>query len=202
VSASVSPLHRLMLLLAGVLAGYQVAVGIEGEAWLAIAAYTVAFGILLLTSVLVLLFGFDVLDKAVVVIMATLLPLGLSTGLVARHLPSVAWVYLGFAAIGLLGVIVTKSWVPGWPSTLTLSVVHGISGIAIVLLPTSAALRGAAPLGYGLVGIGGAIIGLAGLALALLQAGKPLMTRETVLRILPTVLLVVTTAFVLGFAVG
>jgi len=43
-------------------------------------------------------------------------------------------------------------------------------------------------------------MGLGGLLLALLKAGKPLLSRETIFRILPVLLLIMTALFVAGFA--
>jgi len=44
------------------------------------------------------------------------------------------------------------------------------------------------------------LIGIGGLLLAFLKVGKPLLSRATILRILPGLLLLMTAAFVLGFS--
>ena len=54
-------------------------------------------------------------------------------------------------------------------------------------------------LGIILVGLGGALIGVGGLLLSFLKAGKPILPRETIFRILPELLLLMTAAFVAGF---
>ena len=47
--------------------------------------------------------------------------------------------------------------------------------------------------------VGGALIGIGGLLLSFLKAGKPVLSREKILRILPGLLLGTTACFVLGF---
>jgi hypothetical protein len=53
---------------------------------------------------------------------------------------------------------------------------------------------------FSLVGLGGALIGLGGLLLSFLKTGKPILSRNTILKILPGLLLLTTAAFVLGFS--
>ena len=69
-----SPLDRILLLLTGLLAAYQVAVGIEGLSTLPIIAYTIAFGVLLVAGLLLIILGFDVLEAPVVLIFSSTLP--------------------------------------------------------------------------------------------------------------------------------
>jgi hypothetical protein len=78
--------------------------------------------------------------------------------------------------------------------------VHGIAGLTIFLLPLIQVLSGRIPPGFVLISVGGALMGLGGLLLALLKAGKPLLSRETIFRILPGLLLIMTALFVTGFA--
>jgi len=56
--------------------------------------------------------------------------------------------------------------------------------------------------GFALVGLGGALIGLTGLLLSFLKTGKPIVSREIILHILPGILLLMTLAFVIGFALA
>jgi hypothetical protein len=53
---------------------------------------------------------------------------------------------------------------------------------------------------FALVGAGGALIGIGGLLLLFQKAGKPILSREMILRVLPGLLLVMTACFVIGFA--
>jgi hypothetical protein len=196
-----TPLDRVLLLLTGLLAAYQVAVGINGLGAVPITAYTIGFGVLLVAGFLLIILGFDVLDSPIVVIVSTIIPLAISLGLVWEHLASFRTSYLVFAIVGFLAVTLTRSLpLKGKLPTLVLAIVHGISGMVIFLLPSVLAAQGVTRPGFALVGLGGALIGLGGLLLSFLKAGKPILPRTTILRILPALLLLMTAAFVAGFA--
>ncbi|HIE57623.1 MAG TPA: hypothetical protein EYP88_05275 [Anaerolineales bacterium] len=77
--------------------------------------------------------------------------------------------------------------------------VHGIAGLTIFLLPIFLPVNGTTAAGFILVGIGGALIGVGGLLLAFLKAGKPILPQQTILTILPGLLLLMTLCFVAGF---
>ncbi len=196
-------LNRLLLLLTGLLAAYQIAVGIEGMATTAIVAYTVAFGVLLVAGLLLLILGLDVLESPVVVVLSTVIPLSLSLGLVWEYLPGIRSPYLVYVIVGFLAVLATRLRpLPSKVPVIVLALVHGIAGLTIFLLPVVFSLTGRATPGFALVGLGGALIGLGGLLLALLKAGRPLLPRQAILKILPGLLLLMTLAFVAGFAVA
>jgi hypothetical protein len=198
-----SPLDRVLLLLTGLLAAWQVAVGIDGFAAVPIIAYTIAFGVLLVAGLLLIIWGFDVLDSPVVVIVSTAIPLSLSLGLVWQYLASFRTSYLVFAIVGFLAVTLTRSIpVPGKIPTLVLALVHGVAGITIFLLPIFLAVQGQVKPLFSLVGLGGALIGIGGLALSFLKAGKPLLSKELILKILPVILFLMTLCFVVGFKYG
>lgn len=199
----ISLLARLLLLLTGLLAAYQVAVGVDGLESVPIIAYTVAFGVLLVAGLLLIILGFDALDSPIVVVVATIIPLSLSLGLVWEHLASFRTGYLVFAMLGFLAILLTR-FLPlrGKLPTIVLAVVHGIAGLTIFLLPIVLAATGAARPGFALVGVGGALIGLGGLLLSFLKVGRPIVPREAILRLLPGLLLMMTAAFVAGFALA
>ncbi len=196
-----TPFDRVLLLVTGLLAAYQVVVGIDGLSALPIIAYTSAFGVLLLAGLLLIILGFDVLDSPVVVVVSTIIPLAL--GLVWQHLPSLRGAYLVFVILGFGAVVATRT-IPmrrKWP-TAVLAIVHGIAGLTIFLLPLLLVLQGAMKPAFALVGVGGALIGVGGLLLSFLKAGRPILGRETILRILPGLLLAMTACFVAGFTFG
>ncbi len=198
-----SVLDRILLLLTGLLAAYQVAVGIEGLSTLPIIAYTIGFGVLLVAGLLLIILGFEALDAPVVVIISTVIPLSLSLGLVWQHLPALRVLYLVFAILGFLAIIVTRtiemrSKLP----MIVLASVHGVAGMTIFLLPIILAFQGAAQPSFALVGVGGALIGIGGLLLSFLKAGIPILSREMILRVLPGLLLITTLLFVVGFSYG
>jgi hypothetical protein len=193
-------LDRVLLLLTGLLAAYQIVVGINDLSTLPIIAYTIAFGVLLIASLLMIILGFDVLDSPAVVIVATIIPLSLSTGLVWEHVPAWQMGYLVFAILGFLAVLITRIFpIPGRLPTIVLAFVHGVAGLVIFILPIVMVLQEQAAPGFALVGLGGALIGLGGLLLSFLRAGKPILSRERILKILPGLLLLMTACFVAGF---
>ena len=198
-----TPLDRVILLLTGILAAYQVAVGIDGFSTVPIIAYTIAFGVLLVAGILLIIWGFDVLDSPIVVIVSTAIPLSLATGLVWQHLASIRTSYLVFALVGFLAVTLTRSIpTPGKIPTIVLAFVHGIAGLTIFLLPILLSVQGTLNPLFSLVGVGGALIGIGGLLLSFLKAGKPILSRETILKVLPSLLFLMTLCFVIGFRYG
>jgi hypothetical protein len=192
---------RILLLVTGLLAAYQIAIGIDGLDLFAITVYTLAFGVLLVAGLLMLILGFGVLDSPTVVIVSTVIPLSLSLGLVWEHLASFRTPYLLFTIFGFAAVILTRSFsMPGKLPVIVLAIVHGVAGMIIFLLPIIFAINGQAGPGFALVGAGGGLIGLGGLLLSFLKAGRPILPRETIFKVLPGLLLVMTATYVAGFA--
>lgn len=197
----ISVLDRILLLITGLLAAYQI-IAMDGITGLAGWAYTIAFGVLLVAGLLIIIMGFEVLDSPWVVIVSTIIPLSLSLGLVAEYLPAWTIPYLIFVIAGFLAVVTTRLASPEKLATFTLAFVHGIAGMLIFLLPIVFALSGRANPGFALVGVGGALIGVGGLLLSFLKAGKPILPQKTILTILPGLLLLMTASFVAGFQLG
>ena len=196
-------LDRVLLLITGLLAAYQIVVGVDQMSTLPIAAYTIGFGVLLVAGLLLIILGFDALDSPVVVIVSTIIPLTLSLGLVWQHLASFRTLYLLFAIISFLAVILTRS-IPMQNKLpfIVIAITHGIAGVTIFLLPIITSMLGLSNPLFSLVGIGGALIGIGGLLLSFLKAGKPILSKETILKVLPVLLLLMTAFFVAGFKYG
>lgn len=198
-----SPLHRVLLLLTGVLAAYQIVNGIDDLASMPVAAYTIGFGVLLLAALLLAILGLEALDSPVVVVVSTVIPLSLSLGLVWEHVAPWRQAYLAFAILGFLAIALTRAIpISGRLPTITLAIVHGIAGLTIFWLPIVLAATGIARPLFALVGVGGALIGLGGLLLSFLKAGAPILSRTVILRVLPALLFLMTAAFVIGFRYG
>ena len=196
----ITPLDRVLLLLTGILAAYQVAVGIDGFSTLPIIAYTIAFGVLLVAGLLLIIWGFDILDSPWVVIVSTLIPLSLATGLVWQYTPANGIPFLVFVLVGFLVILLTRSLpMPGKLPTLVLAFVHGIAGMTIFLMPILLSLQGKTSPLFSLVGVGGALIGIGGLLLSFLKSGKPILSKEMILKVLSGLLFLMTICFVLGF---
>lgn len=198
-----SVMDRILLLITGLMAAYQIAFGIDITLTLPVIAYTISFGVILVAGLLLIILGFDGLNAPAVVILSTLIPLSLATGLAWEYLPSFRIIYLAFAVIGLTAIIITRSLtLPGSLSTGILALVHGIAGMTIFLLPIIFSIVGKAEPGFAFVGIGGAIIGVGGLLLAFLKSGKPIMSQKIILTVLPGLLFIMTLFFVIGFKAG
>lgn len=198
-----SSLDRVLILLMGLLAAYQIVVGIDKMDSVPILAYTIAFGVLLVAGLLIIILGFDALDSPVVVIVSTIIPLALATGLVYQHLASFRTPYLLFAIGGFLAVTFTRSiQMQNRLPVFTIAVVHGIAGLTIFLLPILTSLRGETHPLFALVGVGGALIGIGGLLLSFLKTGRPILSKEKILQVLPGLFLLMTVCFVAGFKYG
>jgi hypothetical protein len=198
-----SVLGRILLLITGLLAAYQIAFGLDGLPTAVTIAYTVAFGVLLVAGLLLIILGFEVLDTPAVVIVSTLIPLSLATGLIWEYNPSFRIFYLIFAIIGILAVSVTRIIpTPGKLPIILLAVVHGLAGMTIFVLPINLSISGEAAPGFALVGVGGAFIGVGGLLLAFLKSGRPVLSKKLILTVLPGLLLLMTLSFVAGFKFG
>ena len=194
------PLDRILLLATALIASYQVVQGIDHMNSMAIACYTIAFGILIVASLLMIILGFEVLDSHLVVIASTLIPLSLALGLVSQFLRQILIPYGIFIVFGFIAIVVTRYTSPKRLAVIMLAIVHGVAGLTIFFLPFVLTFRNSVPLGFVLVGVGGMLIGLGGLLLSFLKTGKPLLSREKILAVFPSLLLLTTTAFVSGFA--
>ncbi len=199
----VTPLNRILLLVTCLLSAYQVAVGLNGLESIPIVAYTIAFGVLLVAGLLMIILGFEALNSRIVVMVSTIIPLSLSLGLIWEHVYTWRIPYLVFACLGYLAVIVTRMVnIPIRLSTGILAIVHGVAGMVVFLLPTILSAQGFTQPWFALVGLGGALIGLAGLLLYYIRTGRPIVSRDIILSILPAILLLMTGSFVLGFTLA
>ena len=150
----ISILNRILLLATSLLAAYQIAVGIDGLSTVPVICYTIGFGVLLVSSLLILILGYEVLDSPIVVVVATIIPLTISLGLVWEYLPAWRVPYLVFVLGGFLAILVTRLFSTRRPATILLAVVHGIAGLVIFILPIYLSLTGRVNPGFILVGIG------------------------------------------------
>lgn len=194
-----TPIERLILLATALLAAYQVGVGIEGLGSWVIAFYTVGFGVLLVSSLLLLIMGYEILGTPAVVLLATVLPLSLATGLVAEFIPVAMVAFILFDLSGLFVIALARRFASRSQATIILAVVHAVAGLIILILPLWLSLAGAAPAGFVWVSLGGALTGLTGLMLFFLRLSPPRLPVEKWIAAFPLVLLFSTAAFVAGF---
>jgi len=164
--------------------------------------YMIAFAVLLVAGLLLIFLTYTVLENPLVIIVAVLIPLALSYGLMRQFLPQYEKPYLVFAILGFLALAITRLATPGLPATITLIIVHTVAGLTIFGLPFWAVNQKLAPTGFVGVGIGGALIGIGGIALAFLKTGSQLLffSASVVFAILAPLLLLMALAFAWGFA--
>lgn len=161
----------------------------------------IGFLVLLVAGLLLIIFTYDALASPLVIIVAVLIPGGISAGLLARTYPRFERAYLVFIVAGLLAVAITRFSGPPSLATITLIIVHTVAGLTIFFMPISAVSRKVETSGYLWVTVGGALIGLGGIALAFLKTGSQLLffSAEFVFLILAPLLLLMTLAFTAGF---
>ncbi len=196
----VSISERILLLLTALISGYYVVDGLEKYSGVVSLYFTIAFGILLIAVILLVLFGFEILNDPIVVIVAALIPLSLSLGLIYKYLHSYHIVYLIFTIVGFLSILLTRYFASKRIATLTLVLVHGISGVIIFLLPIGIYIKGFSSPFFPLVGIGGGLISVFGILLAFLRMGKPILSQDSIYALMPKLLFLATVAFVIGLS--
>lgn len=160
--------------------------------------YMMGFLVLLVSGLILIWQGWGALASPYVLTVATLIPLGISMGLMNQYFPKWKKAYSWFALVGLLAIAYTS--ITGHDlKRLAVPIFHGVAGLIIFLGPFL--VKDKAPKGFWWVGIGGLLIGIGGIALAFLTSGKQLLffSQEVVLMILAPLLLLMTLAFAAGF---
>jgi FtsH-binding integral membrane protein len=164
--------------------------------------YMLGFGVLLVSGLRLIFLGWGILASPYVLTVATLIPLGISMGLMNQFRPKYKKAYSWFALVGLLTIGATSILGHSLKS-VAVPLFHGVAGLIIFGLPIyKCAVEKDAKKGFGMVGIGGALIGIGGIALAFLVAGKPLLgifTEDFIFMILAPLLFLMTLAFTFGF---
>ncbi len=194
----ISVVNRIIFLLTGHLAGYKVVGGMEAYSELTTFYYTISFGMLVLASILLMLLGFEILNNDGVLILAALIPVGLSLGLVNQYLPEFHHIYLGINIVAMLAITISRFYASEKTAVIVLSLVHGIAGAIVVWIPLVLVINEKHNLLTLLISVGGIIIGLEGLLLAFLKMGKPLIQAEKLYTYFPMVLFLASAAFVVG----
>lgn len=163
--------------------------------------YMLGFIVLLVSGLLLIFLGWDILSSPYVLTVASLIPLGISMGLMNQYFPGWKKVYAWFALIGILAIAIT-SIVGSDLKKIAVPVFHGVAGLIIFLGPIKLSIDKKVPNGFWWVGVGGALIGLGGIALAFLSAGTQLLffSQDFILTILAPLLLLMTLAFAWGFS--
>ena len=194
-----SILGRIIYLITGHVAGYQIIKGMEPYSNLTTTLYTISFGLLLLACLLLLLMGFEIMENNYVAIIAALIPITLSLGLVTDKLES-STMYSTLIGIAFLIAVALRLFSSGKIASLSLGAIHFLSGSVIFFLPIVLFYTGVAENQILMISFGGVLIGSGGMLLGLLKAGKSVLTKEKIIALFPIVLLITTTSFVIGLA--
>jgi len=168
--------------------------------------YLLGFVVLLVSGLLLIFLGYEILGlmgstlSPFILPIATLIPLGISLGLMNQYLPEYKKMYAWFALVGFLAIAIGSIGGFGFKK-LAVPIFHGVAGLIIFLVPFKAVSDGKAKQGFQWVGVGGALIGIGGIALAFLVSGSQLLffDQELVFTILAPLLLLMTLAFAWGF---
>jgi hypothetical protein len=163
--------------------------------------YLMGFAVLLISGLLLIFHPshLGLLKSPYVLTVASLIPLGISMGLAEEYFPSWKKAFKWFALIGFLAIAITSILGMETLKKIAVPLFHGVAGLVIFLGPF---LAKGAPKGFFWVGIGGLLIGLGGIALAFISMGSQLLffSPAFVMLILTPLLLLMTAAFVIGFA--
>ena len=160
--------------------------------------YMLAFLVLLISGLLLIFLGLGILASPYVLTVASLIPLGISMGLVEQYFPQYKRAFKWFALAGFLAIAISSIAGIEIGRKISVPVFHGVAGLVIFLGPFLA--KGAAK-GFWWVGAGGVLIGLGGIALAFIANGAQLLffSPAFVMSILTPLLLLMTLAFTWGF---
>jgi hypothetical protein len=160
--------------------------------------YGMGFLVLLVSGLLLIFLGLGILSSPYVLTVASLIPLGISMGLVEQYFPQYKRPYKWFALVGFLAIAVSSIAGIEIGRKISVPLFHGVAGLVIFLGPFLA--KGAAR-GFWWVGIGGLLIGLGGIALAFIANEAQLLffSPALVMTILTPLLLLMTLAFTWGF---
>jgi len=194
-------LDNLFLLLTGLIAAYllwRFYTRWSKEKKLYDLYYAMGFLVLLVSGLLLIFLGLGILSSPYVLTVASLIPLGISMGIVEEYFPRFKKAFKWFALVGFLAIAISAIFGIGIAKKISVPVFHGVAGLVIFLGPF---LAKKAPKGFWWVGIGGVLIGLGGIALAFISMGAQLLffSPSFVMLILPPLLLLMTLAFTYGF---
>jgi hypothetical protein len=160
--------------------------------------YMMGFVVLLVSGLLLIFLGLDILKSPFVLTVASLIPLGISMGIVEEYYPQYKKPFKWFALVGFLAIAISAFAGIDSIKKISVPLFHGVAGLVIFLGPFFAKH---APQGFWWVGVGGLLIGLGGIALVFISLGSQFLffSPEFVLQILTPLLLLMTLAFTYGF---
>lgn len=193
-------INKFFLLLLAIFAAYQVVTGGHGTNPITIWSYTIGFGILVVSSIITMIVGFNTFEKPLVVIISALIPLSISNGLVSQISSNLATWYLVYAIVGFLIIILTRFLKNKGVANLALSFIHAISGLTILILPIYLVINQTFRSNLLFFSIGGIVMGIGGLVIFWDQKEGTTLHRNKKYNYLPGLLLLSTILFSLGLS--
>lgn len=162
--------------------------------------YMMGFAVLLVSGLLLIFLGWEILASPWVLTVSTLIPLGISLGIANQFYPKWKKAYAWYALLGFFAIAITSVGEMSLKS-LAVPLFHGVAGLVVFFGPIFADKNGKAPNGFWWVGVGGLLIGIGGIALAFVTLGSQLLffSPEFILMILGPLLLLMTIAYAYGF---
>jgi len=195
-------LNRIILLAVALVAGYEIVSGIEGLGTIPIAYYTVSYGIFLLSAILMVLIGVDIIEHDIAALAASLLPLGFSMGMVGEFMLEYHLLYSSLISLLYAGLTIQKLRKKDKTALVFQILLHGISGLVLFNLPIVLLIQGDVNPNFLGVSVGTGLVAIGGMALAFLKSGKPILTKDQIYTIFPGVLLMAVVAFSIGIGPG
>ena len=117
--------------------------------------YMMGFLVLLVSGLLLIFLGLGILGSPMVLTVASLIPLGISMGLMEQYCPKYKKIYKWFALVGIVAIALSAFVGLAPLRKIAVPVFHGVAGLVIFLLPL---LTKKAGKGFFWVGIGGLLI--------------------------------------------
>ena len=191
-------INRIILLFVAVMAGIQIVSGIEDCGTIPIAYYTFSYGIFLVSALLMLLMGVDIIEHDLAALAASTLPLGFSMGLVAAFMLEYHLAYSSLVSVLYGGLIIQKLRHQDKSALLFQILLHGLTGLVLFIMPLVLLFQGTVGISFLGISVGTGLIAVGGMALAFLKSGKPILTKDQIYTIFPGVLLLAVFAFSVG----
>ncbi|MFA7290251.1 MAG: hypothetical protein WC055_15360 [Melioribacteraceae bacterium] len=161
--------------------------------------YSISFAVLTISGLLLIGLGYGILQSPLVVIVAALIPIVFSMGLVDQYLEKYTKIYSVFATVGFIVLSFTRICELQLLSRIVLITVHSVAGLIIFVLPFLLIKKNKVSKEFAFISVGGALIGVGGIALAFLKAGKPILSAEIIFTILAPLLFLMCASFSIGF---
>jgi hypothetical protein len=175
----ITPIDRMFFLLAAIIAAYQVVIGIEGLGEIPILGFSFTFGMILVVASLLIIVGYSARENPWVVVLSTVIPLGVSGGMVAKYFPDFLHWYAIWIIVGLAGVVFTQSGKKGKVAILWLAFIHATAGLVIVLAPIYLVSNGLVGNNLLFASLGGALISGMGLMMFVLNEAEHMPALHT-----------------------